>query len=90
MDKVQRFGVSLEPGLLKSFDALINEKGYSNRSEAIRDLIRGALVERQWDRGRGWGRHYLGRLHWHRCVYRRLRSGRGRCARLQQCHRHGG
>ena len=53
METVQRIGVSLEPELLKSFDRFIGEKGYSNRSEAIRDLIRNALVERQWGKGRG-------------------------------------
>jgi CopG family nickel-responsive transcriptional regulator len=43
-----RFGVSLENDLLDRFDALIGEKGYKNRSEAIRDLIRDALVKREW------------------------------------------
>jgi len=45
MSSVVRFGVSLEPDLLKRFDKIIKEKGYSNRSEASRDLIRKALVE---------------------------------------------
>jgi CopG family nickel-responsive transcriptional regulator len=35
---------------LNKFDLLIEEKGYSNRSEAIRDLIRNALVEEEWTR----------------------------------------
>lgn len=49
MDKtLQRFGVSIEASLLQQFDALIQSKGYSNRSEAIRDLIRDELVEAQW------------------------------------------
>jgi CopG family nickel-responsive transcriptional regulator len=43
-----RFGVSLEDDLLDKFDRLIDEKGYENRSEAIRDLIREALVKREW------------------------------------------
>ncbi len=47
MPSVVRFGVSLEPDLLKRFDKIIKEKGYSNRSEAIRDLIRKALVEEE-------------------------------------------
>ena len=47
MSSVVRFGVSLEPDLLKRFDKIIKEKGYSNRSEAIRDLIRKALVEEE-------------------------------------------
>ena len=48
MDKVTRIGVSLEPELLKAFDGLVGKKGYSARSEAIRDLIRNALVEETW------------------------------------------
>jgi CopG family nickel-responsive transcriptional regulator len=48
MAELTRFGISIDDRLLKRFDALIAEKGYGNRSEAIRDLIRGALVEEQW------------------------------------------
>jgi len=44
-----RFGVSIEDKLLKKFDGLISKKGYSNRSEAIRDLIRKNLVEKEWE-----------------------------------------
>ncbi len=40
-----RFGVSIQEHLLERFDKLIAEKGYANRSEAIRDLIRNSLVE---------------------------------------------
>lgn len=43
-----RFGISINNRLLKHFDDLISEKGYFNRSEAIRDLIRNALVEEKW------------------------------------------
>ncbi|MEM3396022.1 MAG: nickel-responsive transcriptional regulator NikR [Thermoplasmata archaeon] len=42
---VERFGVSVEKDLLDKFDAMIKSKGYANRSEAIRDLIRDALLE---------------------------------------------
>lgn len=45
---VQRFGVSMESSLLEKFDVLIREKGYENRSQALRDMVREALVERQW------------------------------------------
>lgn len=45
MDKVTRFGVSLEPDLLASFDRLLKRKGYASRSEAVRDLVRKALNE---------------------------------------------
>jgi len=52
MSEVVRFGVSLEKGLLDKFDRLIKEKKYSNRSEAIRDLIRENLVKREWIEGK--------------------------------------
>ncbi len=42
-----RFGVSLPADLLQKFDNLIQEKGYSNRSEALRDLIRAHLVHQE-------------------------------------------
>jgi CopG family nickel-responsive transcriptional regulator len=48
MADLLRFGVSIPDDLLVKFDALISEKGYTNRSEAIRDLIRDRLVEDQW------------------------------------------
>ena len=48
MSEITRFGVSLRSTLLEQFDELIEEKGYSNRSEAIRDLIRNRLVEEKW------------------------------------------
>lgn len=44
MDKVTRTGISFEPKLLKFFDRFIKEKGYSNRSEAINDIIRDRLT----------------------------------------------
>jgi len=48
MGETVRFGISIDERLLKRFDTLIEEKGYINRSEAIRDLIRNALVEEEW------------------------------------------
>jgi CopG family nickel-responsive transcriptional regulator len=45
MPEVIRFSVSTDERLLARFDDLIAEKGYVNRSEAIRDLIRNSLVE---------------------------------------------
>lgn len=47
-DNTTRFGVSVPKGLLEKFDKKIEEKMYSNRSEAIRDLIRDFLVEEKW------------------------------------------
>jgi len=48
MSSLIRFGVSLDKSLLEAFDALIRDKGYSNRSEALRDLIREEFVRREW------------------------------------------
>ena len=44
MSQLSRTGVSLEEDLLQQFDQLIARRGYQNRSEAIRDLIREALL----------------------------------------------
>ena len=51
MTGLVRFGVSVEKDLIKRFDSLIAEKNYSNRSEAIRDLIRKNLIEQEWEKG---------------------------------------
>lgn len=48
MAKLTRTAMSLESGLLGRFDAWMVRHGYTNRSEAMRDLIRAALVEQQW------------------------------------------
>jgi CopG family nickel-responsive transcriptional regulator len=45
MGNLVRTGLSLERELLERFDTAINRRGYQNRSEAIRDLIREHLVE---------------------------------------------
>ena len=50
---IERFGVSMDAELLRAFDELIARKGYNNRSEAIRDLIRDALVKDRWETGAG-------------------------------------
>ncbi len=50
---LERIGISLEDDLLAQFDHLIAAKGYVNRSEAIRDLIRDALVQREWSESNG-------------------------------------
>jgi CopG family transcriptional regulator, nickel-responsive regulator len=46
---LSRIGVSLDEELLCQFDEVIEEKGYTNRSEAMRDLIRETLVKREWE-----------------------------------------
>jgi len=53
MSKLMRFGVSMDGRLLSRFDQLIAEKGYSNRSEAIRDLIRNELIDQSWEEEKG-------------------------------------
>src|SRR5580704_16791601 len=50
MGDLARIGVSLEHALLRNFDRLIGKKGYGNRSEAIRDLIRRHLVAEDIDK----------------------------------------
>ena len=47
MEKITRFGVSIEPDLLKKFDKIIKKEGYTNRSEAIRDLVRKNLIKEE-------------------------------------------
>ncbi len=49
MSDVLRFGVSIENDLLENFDRLIANRGYATRSEALRDLIRDALVQSRLD-----------------------------------------
>ena len=49
MGNTTRFGVSLDEDLLEPFDQLCERRGYSNRSEAIRDLIRATLVQDSWE-----------------------------------------
>lgn len=48
MTTLERFGVSMEEELLEKFDALVKERGYGSRSEAIRDLVRRELVQEEW------------------------------------------
>ena len=50
MKKVVRFGVSIEDNLLKTYDKTIKKNGYTNRSEAIRDLIRDFLINEKWEK----------------------------------------
>jgi len=45
---LERIGISLEDELLERFDDYIGRQGYTNRSEAIRDLIREKLVQQEW------------------------------------------
>lgn len=49
MSDLSRIGVSIDADLLDKFDRLIAQRGYTNRSEAFRDLIRDGLVEKAWE-----------------------------------------
>jgi CopG family nickel-responsive transcriptional regulator len=51
MGDLVRFGVAMERELLNEFDRRIAAKGYENRSEALRDLVRADLVRAAWDAG---------------------------------------
>ena len=46
---LKRFSISLDEQLLEQFDGYIHPRGYSNRSEAVRDLIRKVLVNEEWE-----------------------------------------
>jgi CopG family nickel-responsive transcriptional regulator len=48
-----RFGISIPTPLLKDFDQHLNNKKKLNRSDAIRDLIRGGLIQDAWSEGKG-------------------------------------
>jgi CopG family nickel-responsive transcriptional regulator len=47
---IARFGVSIPYDLIRTFDKYIKEREYNNRSEAIRDLIREKLIEKEWEK----------------------------------------
>ena len=49
MSTLNRIGVAIDADLLDRFDRLIEQRGYTNRSEAFRDLIRDELVAQAWE-----------------------------------------
>ena len=49
MGELSRIGVAIDSELLEKFDQLIAKRGYTNRSEAFRDLIRDELVQKVWE-----------------------------------------
>jgi CopG family transcriptional regulator, nickel-responsive regulator len=51
MSDLVRFGVAMDRALLGEFDERIAQKGYENRSEALRDLVRADLTKAAWDGG---------------------------------------
>lgn len=52
MDSTVRFSVSLPKALLDELDNRVIKKGYSSRSELIRDLIRELLADEAWEQGK--------------------------------------
>lgn len=46
MSELSRIGVAIDSNLLEKFDRHIEQRGYTNRSEAFRDLIRDELVQK--------------------------------------------
>jgi len=50
MGDLSRIGVAIDSDLLKKFDDMIAGRGYTNRSEAFRDLIRDAMIEQKAER----------------------------------------
>lgn len=51
MSELVRFGISLEKSLLARFDDFIHRRKYTNRSEALRDMIRQELLRQEWEAG---------------------------------------
>ncbi|MBN2581892.1 MAG: nickel-responsive transcriptional regulator NikR [Planctomycetes bacterium] len=49
MEKVVRFGVSMNGSLARRFDAMVKRRGYDNRSEAVRDMVRRDLIREEWE-----------------------------------------
>lgn len=79
---MERFTISLDTALAADFDALIAERGYSNRSEAVRDLLRARLEE--WRQSQGEARHCVANLSY---VYNlNERELAGRLISLQHAH----
>lgn len=51
MSKITRISISIDEDVIEHFDELIQSRGFPTRSEAIKHLIRSALVQRQWAEG---------------------------------------
>jgi CopG family nickel-responsive transcriptional regulator len=50
MPELVRASLSIEQDLMERFDRFVEQSGHSNRSEAVRDLIRARLLEEEWDK----------------------------------------
>ena len=54
MGSLARFSVAMDEDLLARFDDLVARRGAGdNRSEAVRDLVRDALVDAEWEDSAG-------------------------------------
>jgi CopG family nickel-responsive transcriptional regulator len=51
MPRAVRFTVSLEPELLEQLDEFLSLRGYDNRSQGIRNIVRARFVQDEWERG---------------------------------------
>ena len=47
-NKVERITISVEAPLLAQFESYLSSNGYPTRSEAIKSLMRQALIEEEW------------------------------------------
>ena len=51
MSTITRISISIEENVIQQFDDLTQRQGFPTRSEAIKHLIRSALVQQQWKQG---------------------------------------
>ncbi|MBI4725696.1 nickel-responsive transcriptional regulator NikR [candidate division TA06 bacterium] len=51
-EQLTRVGVSIELSLMEKFDRMIKKKGYTNRSEAFRDIVRDILAAGESEKGK--------------------------------------
>lgn len=52
MSELTRTTLAIEKDLLARLDAWMGGRGYTNRSEALRDMIRATLIEDEWTQPR--------------------------------------
>lgn len=79
---VQRITISVDDDLALTFDALIRDRGYQSRSEAVRDIVRDAIE--RWREETGSGDHCVANLSY---VYdRRVRALAQRLSDMQHSH----
>ncbi|MCD6304235.1 MAG: nickel-responsive transcriptional regulator NikR [Planctomycetes bacterium] len=49
MTELARTALAIDVELLRKFDRWMASRGYTNRSEAVRDLVRTVLMEAEWE-----------------------------------------